>query len=205
MLKDESQPVLRAQYIYNGLDAPFLDYAIRVLVNVPQVIFEEKNLLKLQQDYFTYMAQSLKFGAWEKSYERCNFIQQIQNFRFKDIGAYTVIPATAYGAQERFYVPIDEHDRSFEKLYELMAEKENIDQAGNQNNKDNLREIIFRGTQLHVHLKKMMDRVVQVNIKEEEVKNLVEYEAATCYMYKLKPGYYTQGPEGHSEYGFQKE
>jgi CRISPR-associated endonuclease/helicase Cas3 len=201
LLKEDNKNMLRAQYIYNGLDSSFLDYAIRVLVSVPQQIFEERDLFNLQRGYFTYMSQRLIFGAWEKDSKHCDFVQQIRDFKFKEIGAYTVIPAKQYGIQERFYVPINGNDDSYERLLELLAEKENLDQLGSQAGKDTLREIIFRGTQVHGHLKKMMDRVVQVNIADTDLKSMVVYENQCCYMYKLKPGFYTVGPDGHSEYG----
>jgi len=200
-LKEKTKHMLRARYIYNGLDGPFLDYAIRVLVLSGQRVFEERELLHLQSDYFTYMGHSLRFGAWEKSSERCDFVQQINNFKYKEIGMYTVIPAKQYGTQERFYVPVDENDDSYERLLELLAEKEALDLAPRTANNDILREIITRGSQVHCHLKKMMDRVVQVNVDEATVRDMVEYETETCYMYKLKPGYYLSGPSGHSEYG----
>jgi hypothetical protein len=44
-------------------------------------------------------------------------------------------------------------------------------------------------------LKKMMDRVVQVNVDGIDLTSLVAYAEPTCYMYKLRPGRYS------SEYG----
>jgi CRISPR-associated endonuclease/helicase Cas3 len=183
---------LRARYIYDGLDAQFLNYAIKVLIQSSQTVFEEKDLLGIQQDYFKNMADKLEFGKWEDF----NMVDQINKFLYNDLGQYTVIPKKPYGAQERFYVPVDEKDDSFEKLLELIAEKEEIDTFGVKPGADKIREIILRGSQIHRHLKKMMDRVVQVTLpKNVNIKNLIEYEEGTCYMYKLKPGLYD------SEYG----
>jgi CRISPR-associated endonuclease/helicase Cas3 len=194
-LEDEEGKKLRASYIYNGLDRLFLNYAIDKLVLCDQEIFQERELYDIQKGYFEHVSQSLEFASWVKGDDHLNFIQQIKDFKYKEIGMYTVIPDKQYGVQERFYVPESEEDDSYERLLELLSEKNDIEELGSKAGSDSLREIIFKGTQIHSHLKKMMDRVVQVNIAETKITNLIVYEAQACYMYKLKPGLY------NSEYG----
>jgi CRISPR-associated endonuclease/helicase Cas3 len=186
---------VRARTIYNGIpDGPFLNYAEQSIFQSGKAIFQEKELLAMQKGFFDWISQNLKFGEWEKD---CNFVDQICELMYGEMGAYTVIPAKRYGVQEQFYVPSSASDDTYEQLVEIQGEIAFMEDAPAKPGVDTLKEKLYLKKKLHEHVRKMMDRVVQVNVPDESyIPVLSEYDEMYCHIYKLKPGHYD------SVYGF---
>jgi len=183
---------LRADTIYNGFpDGPFLKYAIDVFFNSGKSIYEEKDLLPVQEGFFKFVADNLQFGGWD---DKKNFLDQINKFQYGDIGDYTIIPKKRYGIQEQFYVPKSDKDQTYEKLHEYIAHKAMLEDSAPGDHKDKIREILLVTKQLHEHVRYMMDRVVQVNLPKDadpKVYASDEFDDQVCHIYKLKPGLYS--------------
>jgi len=190
---------IRASTIYNGFpDGPFLSYAMQTFFGSGKSVYEEKDLLPVQEGFFKYIADNLLFGKWD---DDKNFLDQINGFQYGDMGEYVVIPKKRYGIQEQFYVPKSEKDQSYEKLHEYMADMAILEDDNSGEHKDKIKEILFLKKRLHEHVRSMMDRVVQVNLPKEADPLYYasdEFDDQICHIYKLKPGFYS------SELGFIK-
>ena len=191
-LYNEDFTKLRAEYIYNGdNDGPFLNYALNVFFRATsQTIFEEKDLLPLQMGFFKFISHNFKLGYWK---ENDNFIDQINSFRYGDIGEFTLIPKSRYGVQEQFYVPWGHDDDSYEILNRYIAELTINDTKEHEPGKDVIKESLALKKSMGEHVKKMRDRVVTANIPEDvDINQFIDssYEHDLCHIYKLKFGFY---------------
>lgn len=183
---------LRASTIYNGdNDGPFLEYALKVFFGSnSQTVFEEKDLLPIQMGFFKFISHNFRIGTWG---ENKNFIEQINSFRYGDIGEFTLIPKSRYGIQEQFYVPVDDNDNAYEILNEYIADLALNDDQGAKPGKDFIRESLALKKRMNEHVKKMRDRVVTANIPADiDVHTLSDssYEHDICHIYKLRAGLY---------------
>lgn len=191
----DDEGIVRASTIYNGIpDGPFLRYAEEQLFSSGIADFEERDLLAIQKGFFDWISQNLKFGEWD---EGCNFVDQICELMYGELGAYTVIPKERYGVQEQFYVPVSDEDDKYEKLIEIMGDITQADDAPIDPKVDSLKEKLAFKKKMHEHVRSMMNRVVQVNVPDESyIPSLSVYSEMYCHIYKLKPGHYD------SDYGF---
>jgi CRISPR-associated endonuclease/helicase Cas3 len=183
---------IRARHIYKGKDSLFLEYAYSKLIGSSQLVYEEKDLLDLQRDFFKVVNEETLFGQWDVLEEN-NFVVQIRDFRYHDIGQFSLISKKEYGDQVQFYVPESKDDRAYEKLLELYAEKASYE-ANPMGGKDSLRTLLGKIRSITTHRKSMMGRVIQVNLKDEtEIAELSEYSSEPIFkLYKLKAGKYDQ-------------
>jgi len=192
-LKEDGR--LRATTIYNGLDAPFLEFAVKVFYQSGKSEFAESELMQEQMSYFTLVADNMEFGSWthprliEKRKERY-FTKLIKAGRFGSIGEFKLIPLEHYENQYRFYVPEGAEDKSFAQLLgyglKILELDENKDQG------DHIRQVMSVKRQQRIHLKKMSRRMVQTLIHGEgfDITPYVTSPNVYMNMYELKPEYY---------------
>jgi CRISPR-associated endonuclease/helicase Cas3 len=203
----------RSKCIYNGdVDGPSLEYAKKIFLLSDRIATPELELLSLQKAFFMEQGENLYFGTWdfsmpiedeeedEEEYKtkpkRMNFVDLINGFQYGDIGRFRLIPECRYGAQVQFYVPESDEDKRFEKLVEYQA-------AIQQSEEEDvpIKTRLANKRKLHLHLREMMPRVVQMNLGEKDppLSELAEYEGMVSHLYKLKLKYYSK------EYGITWE
>ena len=184
-LYDDDLIRLRARTIYNGEDGPFLDFAIEAVINSPKERFEEREFFELQQSYFEGVADRTRFGQHGRR-EEDNFVRQIKDFRYGDMGQFRLISEQEYGDQVQFYVPKSDDDESYEKLVALVEEKAALENSFAPAPKD----VILKMREIFRHRRTMMGRVVQVNLDGDEIAELSVYSEPVFKILKLKPGRY---------------
>jgi len=205
-LRDEYN--LRASYIYCDPDTTQLNYACEILFGEKEH-FQEKEMYDLQKKSFQDISENLLIGKWQitkenkdsgKKYKStCNMINQIEEFQYGDLGSFNLIPKKEWAFQHIFYVPFSDNDKNYEKLQQLMAELYAEDEMPSPS-KDSIKEILKKRVALKKHLRKIMDRVIQVRIdKNSSVDTFVEYPDECYGILKLKREYYSK------EYGFNEE
>lgn len=190
----EKKIQLRAKTIYRGkYEGCFLNKTIEVFFG-SKTEFEEKELLTLQQSFFEYISDNFLLGQWinEKD-EEVNFIEQISNYKYGDIGRFTVIPRENRKGeiQVQFYVPENNKDSNYEVLYKLIVEQYMLDETPEKTGEDKLRNILALKSKTNQHLRKMMDRVVQTSVSDNPILYANnDYASPVCNMYELKPEFY---------------
>ena len=179
---------LRASTIYNGTRAPFLKFTEDKLFNSQKEVFEEKDLVPFQKEYFSLISENLEFGSWDDGSDK-NFVRLLDNFRYGEIGQYSLISKQNYDRQEQFYVPESSSDTAYERLLDLVAERfllktENVPDK-------NYDQVEKNQKLINDHVHKMMSRVVQVRVPDSIIPGSIsEYDIPLCHLYKLLPGYY---------------
>lgn len=172
----------RAQTIFRGNDSFFLNQAFELLFESPQDIFQEKDLLVLQKQFFDMVGTKTIIGEWdeitnidesgEKKIETRNFINQLNRFEYGSIGEFALIPEEHYYDQVQIYIPDNFEDNSYEKLFDLYAQKACQEETAGMNI-DSVMRIV---AQIKEQRKIMMGRVVQANLKPEEKEMLLASE-----------------------------
>lgn len=187
---------LRADYIYKGHEKYFLEFTLEELSK--KLEYEEKELFEVQQSFFKYVSNNLKFGNFENEddlFKDFNFVDLINEFKFGDIGKFKVISKNKFGKQIQFYVPQDQNDNKYEVLLELIAEQNIFDEQQRNKHEDKIRKILTLKTEIKLHIKSMMDFVVQATLTDDQNPfdySDIGYASHVCGMYKLRPEYYSE-------------
>jgi len=186
---------LRSRCIYNGSDAPLLNFAVTSLPEGSSIQIEEKNLLPLQKSYFNFLSKNLKIGGWSKMGKNRNLILEIVDKKFKEVGEFRLIPKHMYGTQVQYYVPIDDNDKSFENYVQAIADALYIEE--HPTSKDHLKQLLGANNKIKKLRKSMMNRVVQATLDEniQKPEQYAEYNECFMELYKILPQYY------NSEFG----
>jgi hypothetical protein len=173
------------------MDQLFLEHSIQQFFG-DRSTFMERDLMPLQRDYFQdIIADRTRFGFWMDGRREKNFVALIRFGKFHDIGDFKVIPPEHYGHQIRFYVPVDENDRSFDDLLQYGADILVLEETAGRD----LKEILALKRRQRLHLKKMYLRMVQALLSDDDLANLGRYvvhEEAYLDMHELRPGLYDE-------------
>jgi len=195
-LKVEGDKRIRAKFIYNGLDSPFLDFSIELFFLSGKTAFQEKELMIEQKRFFeVIISERTKFGAWVNSGDSqknsiASFVDLINRSKFGDIGKFKIIPPETHGDQIRFYVPVDSKDESFKKLLQYGMDILEVDQGDGE---DRLRQAIRLKREQRLHIKKMSRRMVQAIVKDDvDLSKFVVSTETYMHMHELKPGFYSE-------------
>ncbi len=182
LLDVQKNRLSRANLIYRGKDSRFLDYALE---NIQGKTLDEPEMFNLQKNFFIDIQQKTLFGQhYSTQFEggELDFIQQIKEMKFAEIGKFKLIDEQFYGEEKRFYITKDEKDSSFEQLENL------VEQLRQLSFKDfNARKIKL--IEIENKLKGMSGNIVQVIIKQNEAAPLASSEPC-CNLLKLSREYY---------------
>lgn len=148
----------RAKLIYRGKDQQLLNFTENVLSNTYTT---ESELFNKQVTYFKDIGTKLEFGKHEQSNTEIDFVNEIMEAGFENIGKFRLIEQSFYGKEFTCYIPKDDKDVSFYKLKEL-AEKQLI--AFNES----IEKGLLIKSQIKDQLKKMSGQILQIRIRPEK-------------------------------------
>lgn len=154
----------RAEVIYRGLDKEILDITKWEFTKSE---YQEKNLLDVQKAFFNRIKNDLKFAEHKQTKfdKYFNFLKDIQECQFAEIGKFQLIDEEEYGEAKQYFVPENDRDTQFEELITLKNELDEI--LKNRNARIKTWELKKK---MQVHLKKMSGQIVQVRLKPKHHK-----------------------------------
>ena len=167
----------RSTLIYRGKDSRFLNFAKE---KIQAIALQEPELLTVQQSFFDDIQTNTLFGVhYGKQFknEEIDFIQRLKETAFSEIGKFKLIDEHVFGEEYRYYIPQNDNNTLFEQLESLYVK---------------LREVTFndfeqrklKNIQIENHLKNMAGNIVQVRLKQTDIKPKVCGEEC-CGMLKL--------------------
>lgn len=167
----------RSTLIYRGRDSRFLNFAKE---KIRDSVLQETELLTVQQSFFFDIQTNTLFGVHYGTQfrnEEIDFIQRLKEAAFSEIGKFKLIDEQVFGEECRYYVPQSGDDFAFEHLENLYAELKKIDFNDLQGRK-------LKYIQIENHLKKMAGNIVNVRLRQADVKPIVCGEEC-CGLLKL--------------------
>jgi CRISPR-associated endonuclease/helicase Cas3 len=180
LFKLERNGKSRSDIIYQGKDKDILTFTKQAITNNQ---YQEKELLKVQKEFFNRIQSELHFARWGQQLEH-DFLKDIKECMFDTIGKFQLIVNKLFGEELRYYVPTTYDDKNFEilkffeaELITLLKDKANISSIKQQKNK------------IKAHLKKMSNQIVQIRLKREQNKPGVE--DSYFDLYKIDLSYYS--------------
>lgn len=148
----------RVNLIYRGKDKQLLDFTERVLVDSYTT---ESELFYKQAKYFEDVGTKLEFGKHKQGDFEIDFVEEILEAGFENLGKFRLIDKNYYGTEFTCYIPKDRKDDNFIKLKELAEKQFN---AYNES----IQSGLFIKSQIKEQLKKMSGQILQVRIRPEK-------------------------------------
>lgn len=159
---------LRSELIYRGKDKDLIRFTRDSFIDD---LYQEKNLLNIQKSFFKRIQSELHFAKHWKcnnndfSTPDWNFMKDIKECMYEEIGKFQLIEKQEYGEECQYYVAENEDDDNFE----LLLEKQDILISLLHNHSD-ISEIRDAKKEIEIHLKKMANQIVQIRLKNEPQK-----------------------------------
>lgn len=172
----------RSSFIYRGKDSRFLLYAKEKI----QGFLSEPVLFKLQESFFDELQANTLFGFhYDKIFKNgeVDFIQRLKEGAFAEIGKFRLISESDFGEEYRYYITQDGDDVTFEELEKHQEELKNI--KFHDFDKRKLKYI-----QIEKHLRGMAGHIVQVRLKDTDVKPIA-CSNECCGLLKLSKSSYS--------------
>lgn len=163
----------RAAIIYRGADDRFLSFADD---NITRDIYQEPELLALQQEFFSDIQSGTIFGLYKSNDMEIDFVQKIKDLEFETIGRFQLIDKK-FGEEVKYYILSDPEDDSYEHLEYLLSELREI-----KINDYQIRKV--KMIQVENQIKKMSGQIVQVRIGQNDSPPIPEKDKC-CGIYKL--------------------
>ncbi|MES2733363.1 MAG: CRISPR-associated helicase Cas3' [Bacteroidota bacterium] len=141
-----------ANLIYRKEARQFLEYCHK---NIKDGL-EEKDLYKVQSDFFQIIANDLTIGEVDDEF---NMIECVNKAQFEKLGQFKLIKDKDFGSEYQYYIPKNENDREYNKavgiMWKMLAEKEYEHSKRYK-------------IELSQQLKKLADRTITIRIFEEK-------------------------------------
>lgn len=153
----------RAKLIYRGRDEKLLTYTSSVLTSSE---LTEPKLFQLQKKYFENIGANFEFGKHYRGAKELDFIKEIKEEGFANIGRFKLIDPEFYGEELICYIPENESDQNFEILKELALKQKDAF-------KKSIQEGMLIKSRIQDQFKKMSGQIVQIRIRpDKDVKPL---------------------------------
>ncbi len=149
---------------------------------------KEDKLLDTQSFFFDSILERMNFAQHFQTKGRIefDFIKDISDCMFKKIGKFQLIDEQDYGEAVRYYVAIHENDKNFELLQKFNEQHLEL----LQKKKKDYEKIVPAKSKVQNQLKKMSGNIVQVRIKRNDSKPLVN--SPECLgIYEIDPTFYS--------------
>ncbi|MDR2410532.1 MAG: CRISPR-associated helicase Cas3' [Bacteroidales bacterium] len=186
LFKLEKNKKLRSELIYQqGKDNEILNFTKRALKNE---IYQEKDLLKIQHDFFNMIQSNLNFAQHSQNNPKIefNFLEDIKECMFEKIGKFQLIDTQLFGEELQYYIAKNAKDRKFEELLELQNNLLDLLRS-----KSNIHSIKNKKRQIELQMKRMSNQIVQVRLKKNQVKPLQGSECNYFSLYKIDSNCYS--------------
>lgn len=148
----------RANLIYRGRDEKLLRFTKKTL---NASFLNETELFELQKAYFQDIGTKLNFGKHAQNNMELDFVKEIKEAGFKNIGSFKLIDTDFYGEEFTYYIPKEGPDQNFNILKELaFKQKKAFDTS--------LEKGLLVKSKIRDQLKKMSGQMLQVRIRPEK-------------------------------------
>lgn len=163
LIKLNKDGKLRVNLIYRNQDADLLRFTEDALT---EDVYNEIELLSVQQSYFNRINSDLNFGQYNVKDRNGKYrflLADIKNAMFETIGQFSLIDKDFYGEERQYYVRESDTDQNFDKLTELRQ-----DLIESLQSNDEFSVIKRKKIAIEQHLKKMSNNIVQVRIRKQD-------------------------------------
>lgn len=162
LIKDGKE---RSGLIYRGRDKQLLSFTSSAF-SKPNLI--EPELFELQKKYFEEIGTKLEFGKHYQGNTDLDFVKEIQEAGFFNIGSFKLIDTDFYGEEFICYVPENTFDQSFSIVKKLASMQKDAF-------KRSIQEGMVIKAKIKDQMKNMSSQILQVRIKpQKDVKPLYE-------------------------------
>lgn len=185
LFKLENKGKVRSDLIYQGKDKDILEITKQSFQDIK---YEEKDLIKVQKDFFNRIQSELNFAKHVQISPKLefDFLKDIEECMYDKIGKFKLIDKHLYGEEVQYYVPRNTEDRKFETLLKFHEELLNMI----RNNTS--RELVqLKKKRIEVHLKSMANNIIQIRLKPNQIKPQLGCEKDYYGLYKLYLGSYS--------------
>lgn len=182
----------RSELIYRGKDRELLRFTKEALT---QFQYKEPELLTVQNIFFNRIQSELNFGVYNIGRQDRNFIKDMKQCMYEQIGKFSLIDKDEFGDIRQYYVPKSEEDDAFEKLLELSE---------SLSTKFSMEDILSAKRNLRDHLRSMQNRIVQIRLKKNDYAPIPVSEKEYFGLHKLalKDYSYNKGVDVSGEFIF---
>lgn len=146
----------RSELIFRGKDRELLRFTKEALC---QEQYAEKDLLTIQNEFFSRIQSELNFGVYNICKQERNFIKDMKQCMYEQIGKFSLIDKYEFGDVRQYYVPKSEEDDAFERLMDLSE---------HLSSQTSMEEVMSAKRNLRTHLRSMQNRVVQIRLKKND-------------------------------------
>ncbi|MPM15078.1 hypothetical protein SDC9_61444 [bioreactor metagenome] len=179
LFKLQKNGINRSSIIYQGKDKEILRFTTDSFL---KNIYQEKELLNVQKDFFYRIQSELDFAKHAQSNPKLDidFIKDIKECQYNKIGQFQLIDKHFFGEEIQYYVPRNINDFSFETLLELQRDlifllKESGDKS----------LICQKKRRVELKLKKMSGNILQLRINKNQTKPLQSEDSRYFNLYKI--------------------
>ena len=180
LFKLENKGKIRSELIYRGKDKEILDLTKQAFF---EKRYEEKNLIKVQKEFFNRIQSELNFAKHDQTFPRLefDFLKDIEECMYDKIGQFRLIDKQLYGEEVRYYVPRNNQDCKFEFLLELQEKLISLLKANSNNDLIRLKK-----KRIEFHLRSMANNIIQIRLKPNQNRPLLGNEKDYFGLYKIE-------------------
>lgn len=185
LFKLQNKGKIRSDIIYQGKDKEILRFAKESFLNKN---YQERELIEVQKEFFHRIQSELNFAKHSQNGPNLefDFLKDIQECMYEKIGKFQLIDKHLFGEEIQYYVPWNYKDNNFEILLRLYSElivliKENAAKGS----------IRAKQKSIQIQLKRMSGQIVQVRIKQNQIRPLQGSEEHYFSLYLIDPRCYS--------------
>jgi CRISPR-associated endonuclease/helicase Cas3 len=144
-----------ATAVYRNEAKLFLDFSMKHIQNG----MEERDLLKVQKQFFEIFGRDLMIGDYEIEKEKVNLIELVNDAAFETVGKFKLINEKDFGFEFQYFIPESNLDDTYEIALKLLGK---VVSAKDFESKKKYQ------IQLNNQLKKVNERVVTIRTFDKD-------------------------------------
>jgi CRISPR-associated endonuclease/helicase Cas3 len=185
LFKLQNKGKIRSDIIYQGKDKEILRFTKESFLKKE---YQEKELLKVQREFFNRIQSELYFAKHSQNRPKLDFdfLKDIEECQYYKIGQFQLIDKQLFGEEIQYYIPRNEKDNNFETLLQLQNQL--IDLIKTKAD----RELIhLKKKLLATLLKKMSSQIVQIRLRDDQIRPLLACNQQYFNLFKIDADYYS--------------
>lgn len=185
LFKLQNKGKIRSELIYRGRDKEILRFTKESFFNEK---YKEKELIDVQKEFFLRIQSELNFAKHSQNSPKLefDFLKDMQECMYEKIGKFQLIDKQFFGEEIQYYVTWNYKDNNFEVLLKLQSElivlfKENAEKG----------RIRAKKKSIQIQLKRMSGQIVQVRLKQNQIRPLQGSDEHFFNLYKIDRNSYS--------------